>query len=115
MSHYNIAWVVVGVCGLLGGAITYHLLRRTSWHLLRMLCVALLVTLFVVPAPVPGYEGMIAPAFVIAIFESFFQTDGRPAASLRILGLALLCVGVICALSYYFFVVKRRNKTSSSD
>ena len=46
--------------------------------------------LLLVPAPVPGYSANLAPAFVVAIFESLFVAEGRPRAALVILTVAFV-------------------------
>lgn len=62
---------------------------------LRVLLVAMIATLFVVPAPIPAQLTLWAPALVVYLFEAFLQTSGSPGQSGRILLLALTTVLVI--------------------
>ena len=107
MSGYTIAWLVITLCtagGLVGLAL---LSRRYRWNWAKILILAGLAAFFVTPAPVPGYDGHLAPAFVVMVFEGFFQTDGAPAVSLRMLllsitiTLTLTALGRFCWLRYY--------------
>ncbi len=100
MSGYGIAWVVIGVCAVLG-ALGVHRLFRSAHPLVRWGLIVVTVVFFVTPAQVPNYPGHIAPAFVVLIFEAFFQTEGEPQGSLRILGLAIF-VGMLVAVGGYF-------------
>ena len=47
--------------------------------------------LMVVPAPVPNYEGQLAPAFIVFVFESLFQAEGEPLLA----GLILLVTALV--------------------
>ena len=104
-------WMVI-VAAAGGGAFAMHrLLRASPRKLMRYLLIGSLLGLFLLPAPIPGYAGHIAPAFVVAIFEAFMQTDGKPALSLRILGLGLV---VIIGLILLFHRIKLRRKSADN-
>ena len=103
MSGYSIAWLLIILCtagGLIGLALLSH---RYSWNFTKVLMLAGLVAFFVRPAPVPGYDGHLAPAFVVMIFEALFQTDGAPAASVRILLLSVSVTLCLTALGRLFW------------
>lgn len=104
MSGYSIAWLLIVLCtagGLVGLAL---LSRRFAWNWTKVLMLAGLVAFFVTPAPVPGYDGHLAPAFVVMIFEALFQTDGVPAASVRILLLSISVTLTLTALGRLFWL-----------
>ena len=87
---YTVAWIVAGIAGLIGTFGLYMLARRFENGSLKNLLCLLPLVLMLVPAPVPGFAGHFAPAFVVAIFESAFVADGRPRVALVILAVALL-------------------------
>lgn len=61
----------------------------------RRLLVGLVGVWFLLPAPVPGYEGSFAPAFIVLIFEGLLQSDGAPAAAAAILAAGSLIVTAV--------------------
>lgn len=101
MNAYGIAWLVIGGSALAGAAVLYLLLRKLKRPLLRAMIISLTLTFFLIPAPVPNYEAQLAPAFVVLIFETFFQIDGAPAVSMRILGLGLGAAALLTWLAHY--------------
>ena len=107
MSAYVIAWIIVVAGVLAGAAILFRLLRNIDKPLIRTVLIAVLVTFFLAPAPVPGHPEQWAPAFVVCIFETFFQIDGAPQVSLRIL---LLAVGVVGLSVWMASVLLSRRK-----
>lgn len=107
MSAYAIAWIVIVACALAAAAILFRLLRNIDKPFIRTLLISVLATLFLAPAPVPGHPEQWAPAFVVYIFEAFFQIDGAPLVSLRIL---LLAVGVVGLLVWLASVLLSRRK-----
>lgn len=112
MSGYTIAWLVIGLCGLGCAAGLYNLLR-SSPRLLRHLVTGCSLGFFLLPAPVPEYEGYIAPAFVVAIFEMFMQLEGKPVVALRVLGLGMVVIGGLILLFHY--VSARRKSTVAAE
>jgi hypothetical protein len=107
VSPYAIAWLVAGTAGVLG-TLTMVFWTRCLAHgwLRRALCV-LPVLLLLVPARIPDFPDNYAPAFVVAIFEALFQTNGQPLAATRMLILAL-AVGLIIV-----FALGRLGRSSS--
>jgi len=99
MSGQTIAWTIIGSATLLGAMAMWVIFSRHQIEgLLRTSIVALLIALFLVPAPVPNHETELAPAFIVLIFETFFQTEGQPQGSLR-----NLLIGFVVALGLSFF------------
>jgi hypothetical protein len=98
MSGQSIAWTVIGFATLLGAvAMWMTFSRHQIGGLLRTSIVALLIAFFLVPAPVPNYETELAPAFIVLIFETFFQIEGQPQGSIR-----NLLIGFVVALGVSF-------------
>jgi len=117
MSEHGQAWVLILCLAMLGGCVLYYLLRGIEKRYVRVVIAALTVTFFAVPAPVPGYESQISPAFIVLIFETFFQIDGKPEASLRILGLSMLLVIILVGFGHWIFqrYGKRQVSTEQTD
>ena len=101
MGAYSIAWIIIIVCALGGAGVLYWLLRGFSKPLIRNLIIALAVVFFVVPAPLPGYPEQLAPAFVVGIFEAFFQIDGAPMVSIRIMLVSMTLAAGLVAASHF--------------
>ena len=113
MSGFTIAWLTIGGSAICGAAVLYMLLRRLDKPLLRALVITLTLTFFLVPAPVPNFETQLAPAFVVLIFEAFFQIDGSPQVSLRILALSLAAAATVTLLGHYLW--SRRAPAPDAD
>jgi hypothetical protein len=103
---YTIAWVVAIGAGAVGWVGLFFLTRSVRPDLLRWLLRVLPPLLLLVPAPVPGYAGYIAPAFVVFVFETVFQAHGRPAAAILI----LVVTGAVGALVTLLLTRARRPK-----
>ena len=100
MSSHAIAWWVAGASCLGGAALAFVLLRRYSLlRGLRWFVPALVLTLGL--APYRFDEAHLAPAWVVAMFRTFFETGMDPGPPWRLLGAAAtgLCAAYIAALS----------------
>ena len=98
---YTIAWLVILGAGLAGTGFLFLLTRGIRAPSIRWVLRVLPLVLMVVPAPVPNYDGQLAPAFVVLIFESLFQSDGEPfTAAMILLGAALagIALGLLLGL-----------------
>ena len=104
------AWVVIVAFALLGAIGLYKLFPKMVPSL-RVPLVTTVLVLFLLPAPIPRFEGEFAPAFVVFIFEYLFQIDGQP----NFAGGVLLVGGVIALISSYLAVtiVSRRTRHES--
>ncbi len=115
---YANEWIAIAVLTAIGAFCLNLLLRgsgpaRARWpRKLRYIFVTLVFVFFLLPAPVPSYAGVYAPAFVVFIFESLFQSAGQPNESQGILVLGL---GVVSIIGLLALVVFRAKKTQSSD
>ena len=101
MNGYLIAWLVAlaGAAGLL--AAFFRLLPYGAGTLWRRLLTGGGLAVMLLPAPVPGYPEQLAPAFIVCIFEAFFQIEGTPGQSLRILGAGVAVTLLLVALGHY--------------
>lgn len=95
MADYEMAWLIVAGAGLLALGFWFLITRGIKNNLLRswLRCVA--AVLMLVPAPVPGYPGEFAPAYIVALFEAVFQDAGQPQLAFIILGGGVLAVTVL--------------------
>jgi hypothetical protein len=82
---YLEAWLLVAAAAGLGGVGLVFLTRSILTRWLKWLLRLLPPVLMLVPAPVPGFSGNYAPAFVVLVFEGLFQSEGSVAAALTIL------------------------------
>lgn len=98
MQNYTVAWTVVVLMAAGGGLALWLLLRSWPSLSLRLGIVVAVVCFFVTPTAVPRFEGTWAPAFVVAIFESFFQIEGEPVVAVLSL-LAGIFLGVTIAIT----------------
>jgi hypothetical protein len=88
---YLIAWIVMALAAAGGTLAIVRLTSDMAPGLTRNLIRFLPATLLLVPAPIPGYGGNFAPAFLVVVFESLFLRDGRPfgAAAILFTGVAI--------------------------
>ena len=93
MSGYPLAWLIILVMAATGTVAMFFLTRPMRPGLFRTLLRVSPGILLVIPAPVPGYGGQLAPAFVVLVFEGLFQRDGNVFGAF-----AALAVGVALAL-----------------
>jgi hypothetical protein len=115
VSGYTIAWLVVFIMTGLGSIVLFRLISNIGNNLVRVLIVALTATVLFVPAPVPGYDDQLAPAFIVYLFEAMFQLDGNPQTSLRILLFSLSLVAVLVVLGFWVYRRLSRGPGSQSD
>ena len=114
---------MIAAGGLVGGLCFYYSVvlcfsnssekRRSKVKRLGLYLAAALTCFFVTPAPLPAHDEQLAPAFVVVIFENFFQTQGRPEDAFRILTVSistlLLFLFLIFKVVDKFFGYKVRN------
>ena len=119
------AWILIAAGGLIGGLCFYYLVvlcfrnssdkRRSKVKRFGLYLSAALACFFVTPAPLPGHDEQLAPAFVVVIFENFFQTQGRPEEAFWILTIStstlLLFLFLIFKVVDRFFGHKVRNSS----
>ena len=98
MADYTLAWSIIGVMAFGGSLAMLMLLRPVKALWLKLALVSLVVAFLVLPAPVPAAPEVWAPAFVVAIFEAFFQIDGDPASATMVLSMGIPVVVVLAAI-----------------
>ena len=123
MIDPNAAWILIAAGGLLGGLCVYFSVvlcfrnssdkRRSKVKRFGLYLAAALTCFFVTPAPLPAHDEQLAPAFVVVIFENFFQTQGKPEEAFWILAISistlLLLLFLIIKVVDRFFGSKVRN------
>ena len=100
MSSHAIAWWIAGGSSLGLAALAYLLLRRYPLlRGLRWFVPALVLVLGL--APYRFDEAHLAPAWVVAVFRTFFETGMDPGPPWRLLGAAAtgFCAAYIAVLS----------------
>lgn len=118
---YSNAWIVIAVLAVIGAYCLNLLLRgsrpaRARWpRKLTYIFVTLVFVFFLLPAPVPNYPGVYAPAFVVFIFESLFQSSGQPNESQGILVLGLGVVSIFGLLASVVFRSKNTQSAAPSE
>ena len=110
MGGYVLAWCLVVLAGIAGLFGAWQLLQTLAVSL-RAAVLAALFVFFVVPAPVPRFEGEYAPAFVVAIFEFLFQTDGEPQTAAGILLLSVAAAALVAWAVAYFAGARGRPRS----
>ena len=117
------AWILIAAGGLVGGLCFYYSVllcfrnssdkRRSKVKRFGLYLAAALTCFFITPAPLPAHNEQFAPAFVVVIFEIFFQTQGNPEEASWILTISistlLLFIFLIFKVVDRFFGYKVRN------
>lgn len=104
---YLWAWVIMAVATPVA---VYGFLRATSGMALagaRRGLAFLVAVWLLVPAAIPNFPGHYAPAFIVFLFETLFQNDGKPRAAGIILAAATLSA---LALMLVWVAVRRLLK-----
>ena len=118
---YPNAWIVIAVLAVIGAFCLNLLLRgakpaHARWpRKLRYIFVTLVFVFFLLPAPIPNYPGVFAPAFVVYIFESLFQSGGQQNESQGILVLGLGGVSILGLLALVLFRPKKPKNTEQTQ
>ena len=107
---YGDVWLIVVAAGVLSAGGWFMLIRTFAPVYVQVLVPAVWLAALLVPAPVPGYSGNFAPAFVVLLFEGLFQAEGDPGLALRFL-LAGVFVAV-AGVSLTFVLLRRRRQPS---
>lgn len=107
-TPYLLAWGVVVGAALLMQVALYFGLRGWGAPLVKPLLSWWLLLVLVVPAEVPRQQDHLAPAFLVFLFETFFQGEGRGGAAGRIL-LAATLVALMAALITWRILLRRRS------
>ncbi|MEZ7818900.1 MAG: hypothetical protein ACI883_001548 [Candidatus Azotimanducaceae bacterium] len=115
---YSTAWIVIAVLAVIGAFCLNSLLRGAGpgparWpRKLRYIFVLLVFVFFLLPAPLPNHAGVFAPAFVVYLFESMFQSNGQPNQSQ---GILLVGLGGVCVLGLLALLLFRSKQKIDED
>ncbi|MEM1231880.1 MAG: hypothetical protein AAGI15_15160 [Pseudomonadota bacterium] len=112
-SDYAVAWAVAAGGGLLAFVFWCLMTRGIRRGSLRWALRLLPGAWMLVPAPVPGYDGQYAPAFVVVLFETLLKDDGTPQTALAILAVA--SVVVLIAVSIVSFLRWRTGRSGAAE
>ncbi len=104
-----LAWALAAAAALLAFAGVCALTRRLRPSLLRSWLRTLVLALMLTPAPVPGFPGNFAPAYVVALFEALFQIEGAPQPALKLLLAAGLAATAWAALWSWWSANRKRR------
>ena len=115
------AWLAIGVAGLIGALCLNALLKRVGGNRsvvgrsIRLAAVATIFAAFTTPASVPKAPDVFAPAFIVVLFETSFQANGDPANAVwMMIGvLPLTFVAVFAACFSVLKVAGRRVDTEN--
>jgi hypothetical protein len=97
---YLPAWIIIAVMAIVGSVCLVFLTRPMASSWFRTLLRVLPGMLLVAPAPVPGYPGVFAPAFVVLVFEGLFQSGGNALGAASILGATAILVTLIVVVTH---------------
>jgi len=87
-----VAWGVVVAAGLGALVGVFALTRWIETPLIRWLLRVLAAVWMLLPWKIQVVEGYYAPAFIVALFEGVFRSDGNPRPPLMLLALVTLLV-----------------------
>ncbi|MEC8076240.1 MAG: hypothetical protein VX122_08795 [Pseudomonadota bacterium] len=103
---YPMAWLAIGAAGLIGALCLNALLKRVGGNRsvmgrsIRLAAVATIFAAFTAPASVPNAPEVFAPASIVVLFETSFQTNGDPASAvwmmISVLPLTFIVVFAAC-------------------
>ena len=93
--NYAYVWIVVALAGLGTVAGIFVFSRSIKWEWLRTLLRCLTLVILLLPAGIQVVDGYYAPAFIVALFEGLFKSDGNPWPALQTLGAGSLMVIVL--------------------
>ena len=109
------AWILIAAGGLVGGLCFYYSVvlcfrnssekRRSKVERFGLYLAAALICFFVTPAPLPAHDKQLAPAFIVVIFEKFFQAQGEPEEAFWIL---IMSISTLLLLLFLIFKVVDR-------
>ena len=103
MEDYSLAWTVILLAALGGAVSTWLLLRPLSSLAVKVSVIAALLGFFLAPTQVPQAPEVLAPAFVVVVFEAFFQIDGTPLPALMSLVTSVVAALVISLVVVFFY------------
>ena len=118
-AAYPIAWLAIGIAGTIGAWCLNDILRRIGGNRsvvgrsLRLATVAVTFVTFTLPVVVPSAPDVYAPAFIVLLFETSFQSQGDPTNAIWVMAtlLPLTFVAVFGGCYGVLAAVGKRSKT----
>lgn len=109
MDYLN-TWIVVGCAGVAGTAALFFATWGMRWLWLASVIRLLPAVVLMTPAPVPDYPELLAPAFIVVMFEGLFQSSGAPGQAMAILVMATAAFLVLVSLLHWLrWLVRARR------
>ncbi len=109
MAGEPIAWGVALASAAAAAAILWALTKPLGRGFLRAWLLFTSLALMLTPAPVPGFDGHLAPAFIVLLFEALLQHQGNPGQSFKLLLASCLAAAVLAVLWAWLGPAKRRG------
>ena len=107
MTPYLIGWSILIGASFLLSLVIFFWSRSVLGFFSGFLLSTVVFVLLTIPAPIPNYQGYFAPAYVVFIFETFFQTKGSSTLSGQVLILALVTAFLLMMAGRYFSIKKK--------
>ena len=107
MTPYLIGWSILIGASFLLSLVVFFWSRLVFGFFSGFLLSTLVLVFLTIPAPIPNYQGYFAPAYVVFIFETFFQIKGSSKMSVQILILALVSAFFLTMSGKYLSNKKR--------
>ena len=107
MTPYLVGWSILIGSSFLLSLVVFFWSRLVFGFFSGFLLSTLVFVFLTIPAPIPNYQGYFAPAYVVFIFETFFQTKGSSTISGQVLIVALVSVFLLMMAGRYFSIKKK--------
>lgn len=122
-ASYPMPWAVIGAAALIGALCLNSLLskiggnRSSFGRSLRWSLVVTVAAAFVLPVAVPRTEDVFAPAFVVLIFETVFQSQGVPDEARRVMisTLPLIFIGAMAVFLLAHRLWRKKQPEGSGE
>ena len=109
----SLAWMVAVGAGFVLFLCMVFLTRNLNWWWLKWVLRLVPAIALLLPVAVPDQPGFYAPAFVVAPFEQFLQTEGRPGEAIS--RLIVILGGVVGLITLAAIARWARNRTAVSE
>ena len=107
MTPYLIGWSILIGASFLLSLVVFFWSRLVFGFFSGFLLSTLVFVFLTIHAPIPNYQGYFAPAYVVFIFETFFQTKGSSTISGQVLIVALVSAFLLMMAGRYFSIKKK--------
>ena len=107
VTPYFIGWSILIGASFLLSLVAFFWSRSVLGFFSGFLLSTMVFVFLTIPAPIPNYQGYFAPAYVVFIFETFFQTKGSSTITGQLLILALVTASLLMVTGRYFSMKKK--------